>query len=195
MAVIDSYSEVNYTGDFKLSGSGSLEISQSFTGNGQPIGSVQLYAYRQDAAVNGTMQALIYAHSGTFGTSSLKTGTALATSDTFTVTSMPVFPSTSALATITFSGANQIVLTNAVNYVLVFRDITLSGSSSGLQMGVDSTSPTHAGNMITDSAPQATVDLIFYVNSGTGFIPRSTPGNIGKYVTVGNGMSRSESMN
>jgi hypothetical protein len=165
IATIDSYSETNYATTTKIGGSGAVEISQSFTGNGTTLGQVKFYGYM--ITPGGNMQAYIYAHSGTFGTSSVKTGVALATSDLFdasVVTTSSVAPQ---LYTITFSGANKITLANATNYVLVFKDISLAGGSNGLQMGYDSTTPTHAGNWALDSVADSLNDLIFYVQSAT----------------------------
>src|SRR4051794_23390494 len=100
--LIDSYSETNksnisfvYTANY---------LGQSFTGTGLAIGSAQWYM-RKSGSPSGNLVAKIYAHSGTYGTNSLPTGVALATSDVVNSTTLPT---SFTLVTFTFSGANQI---------------------------------------------------------------------------------------
>lgn len=70
---------------------------------------------KTNGSPSGSFQFVIYAHSGTYGTSSVPTGAALATSDTVNVSSL-----TSSYATYTtyFTGANAIALTTGQRYVL-----------------------------------------------------------------------------
>lgn len=76
---------------------------------------------------SGSFQFLIYAHSGTYGTSSVPTGAALATSDTVTVASL-----TASYASYTtyFTGANAISLTAGQRYVLTCNYSTTSFPNS-----------------------------------------------------------------
>lgn len=63
---------------------------------------------------SGSFVFKIYAHSGTYGSTSVPTGTALATSDTVLVSSLTA---TYTQYTINFSGANQIAMTTGQQYV------------------------------------------------------------------------------
>jgi hypothetical protein len=163
--IIDSYSESNYnsTADFSLYNGSFGWRGQSFTGNGSTLGKVTLYA-RKLGTPTGSVSVQIFAHSGTYGTSSIPTGSALATSDSFDPTTLS---SSYALTDITFSGGNQITLTNGTHYVFVATGTTSDGSNN-MQIGGDNTSPTAAGNESTSSdgttfTASSSVDLCFYV--------------------------------
>lgn len=65
---------------------------------------------------SGSFQFEIYAISGTYGSTSIPTGSALATSDTFAVSSLT---GSYATYTINFSGANRIAVTSGQQYALV----------------------------------------------------------------------------
>src|SRR5688572_28958602 len=102
MAVIDSYSEANRDGSTAIHGGGVEGMSQSFTGNGGTLGSVRLQL-NKTGSPTGTAVVKVYAHSGTFGTDSVPTGAALATSDTFDVATLT---GDLELITFMFSGDN-----------------------------------------------------------------------------------------
>lgn len=176
MAVIDSYGVSNFEwnnpqSDIMTSG-GTGTVGQSFTGNGQTLGYVQILIQAvklYEGFVFGSSFVNIYAHSGVYGTSSLPTGVALATSNAVDSTS---FLRNFSLVTFTFSGVNQITLTNATNYVLGLDRPSIT-SPSQIRVGWDSTSPTHGGNAY-DGSPNfaiATSDLIFYVYDTAGGPP------------------------
>jgi len=62
-----------------LSASTNKGVAQSFKGNGEDLKSI-IVTMRRTNSVSGTMVLKLYDHSGTFGTSSVPTGSALATS-------------------------------------------------------------------------------------------------------------------
>jgi hypothetical protein len=66
---------------------------------------------------SGNSYVKVYAHSGTYGTSSVPTGSALATSDPYDVAGLTT---SEQFITFTFSGANQITLSTSTYYVLEF---------------------------------------------------------------------------
>ncbi len=70
---------------------------------------------KTNGSPSGSFQFLIYAHSGIYGTSSVPTGAALATSDTVLVSSLT---SSYATYTVYFTGANAISVTSGTQYVL-----------------------------------------------------------------------------
>lgn len=154
--IIDSYSESNFVTDTTIT------VGQSFTGDGQTLDSAKFYLKREGSP-SGNVVAKIYAHSGTFGTSSLPTGAALATSDNVDVSTIGT--GSYALVDFPFSGANRITLANGTKYVVVWE--TSFTFPNYVHIGYDSTSPTHGGNFSFFSGGvwnvENTRDLLFYV--------------------------------
>lgn len=156
--IIDSYSESNQSGTRNLS-TISIKAGQSITGNGSAVGSIQYYMKRVDVSSANAVVS-IYAHSGTFGTSSIGTGSALATSD---AVNMSVLTTSLQLITFSFTGGNQITLDNGTNYVAVVE----YNNSNRIALGTDTTSPTHAGNFVNYQSSTwiatSSEDTCFYV--------------------------------
>lgn len=153
----------------------SSKTGQSFTGNGGILNSAQ-FEIRKYMAPTGSVYARIYAHSGVYGTSSIPTGSALATSDAFDISTLTT---TFQLISFNFSGANKINLANGTNYVIAV-EYPASGSY-GMTFGNDNT-PTHAGNFVTNSGSwvaDITRDMIFYVyTDATQNLAWTSPNNI-----------------
>jgi hypothetical protein len=101
--VVDSYTEANYhgTGDMAMRNGSAIGCAQSFDAgtSNQTITSCKFYLYKTGLP-NGNAYAKLYSHSGVFGTSSIPSGSALATSDAYDVTALGGAP---ALITFTFS--------------------------------------------------------------------------------------------
>lgn len=167
MAVIDSYSETNRNTDEDLMGTFQSGYGQSITGNGSTIGSAQFYL-RKSTSPTGNAVAKIYAISGIHGTNAVPSGSALATSDNVDVSTIPTASNT--LITFTFSGVNQITLTNTTNYIITI-EYTGGNGSNFIDVGVDASSPTHAGNASffdTSWHSTSSYDICFYVNDTAG---------------------------
>lgn len=149
---------------------GAYAVGQSFTGNGLILDYATLYCH-QDSSPDGTITAKIYAHTGTFGSSSNKTGAALATSDTFNCSSLS---GSFADQQFTFSGANRITLVNTTKYVVLFET---SGMSTGLIYHRSSFSNPHAGNLVYDYGADGSQDLTFAVYGSplAGQVPYTRP--------------------
>lgn len=143
---------------------------QSFTGDGNEIGSVSFY-FTDIGTPVGDVFVEIYAHTGTFGTSGRpgNSSSALATSravdgSTLTVTSYP---------RTTFVFDTPYTTVNGTKYVAVLRGPSTSGS---LRMLVDTSSSTHPGNacQTTDSGTtwtfSSTWDYKFEINQPGGTI-------------------------
>lgn len=189
MAVVDFYSESNQNTQSLLSSDVSITdqaISQSFTGDGSNLASVELYLDKSGSPT-GNAVVKIFAHSGTFGTSSLPTGSALATSDTFDVATLTT---SFQLVEFTFSGVEQIALGSGTRYCVVLE---YSGGdfTNRVNMGADNTSSTHAGNYgrLRNSVWTAfsTIDNVFYVNGTEGVPPQRIghiPANINGGVNI-----------
>lgn len=164
-SVIDSYAQSNLDNAFSV-GNATVIRAQSFTGNGSAIGSASFLLSIGIGVPVGIVNAVIYAHSGTYGVNSVGTGAVLATSDNFNVSTLT---SSYQFITFIFSGVNQIVLTNGTNFVVGVQDATFDGTGNFEAVGIDSTSPTHSGNGMsfdgTTWSASSTYDLIFTVAS------------------------------
>lgn len=163
-AIQDSYSESNQDVSHPMF-TGSLvdAVGQSFTGTGGTLGKTKFYL-KKTGTPTGNAVSKIYAHSGIFGTNSIPTGAALATSDNLDVSTLTT---SYVLKTLTFSGGNQIVLTNGTNYVVTIEYQGGDGSNH-TDSGSDVISPTHAGNESTLDGSTWSVqsnDTIFYVQN------------------------------
>lgn len=167
IVTLDSYSESNYSGNINPLYSGStIYVGQSFTNDNEIVLKSCKFYIRKNGSPTGNVTAQIYAHTGTYGTSSKPTGSVLATSDAVDVSGLTA---SLALTTFTFSGAEKITLDASTYYVVV---INYSGgdSSNSLFVGYDATSPTHDGNISnsTDGSSwnSSSSDLCFYIYGG-----------------------------
>lgn len=136
---IDGYDYSNRDTQFIL-GTGNRRIGQSFTGNGSVIANATFLLKIASGSPAGNITVSIYAHSGTFGTSSVGTGSALATSDPV---SASVLTSSFTPLAFSFSGGNQITLTSGTRYVAA---VEYYDGTTSLNVGVDQTSSSHSGN-------------------------------------------------
>jgi hypothetical protein len=177
--IIDSYSESNADGTIPVDYSGGMghykAIGQSFTGDGGTLNISKFYL-KKVGSPTGSAYAQIYAHSGTFGSTGLPTGSLLATSDSFDVSTLTT---SSQLITFTFSGGNKITLVNGTHYFTVF---TFSGVSSADYPAIsfDGSSSTHSGNAARLSSiwNYDSGDICFYVYSDApGTVAWSNPDN------------------
>jgi hypothetical protein len=164
----DSYSESNQSSTISFSGGlTNKALAQSFTAShGGALTSCKFYL-RKSGSPTGNITAKLYAHSGSYGTSSLPSGAALAASATVDISTLTT---SLALVTFTFSGVNQYTLVNGTRYCI---SVEYSGgdASNFLTGGIDSTSSTHGGNQASQNtgtsawSANATFDLAFYVYS------------------------------
>lgn len=171
IVVVDSY-DVTDSGDYGSIDDTTNSFAQSFTSTNQTILDSAKFYLAKHSSPTGSAYAKIYAHSGTYGTNSVPTGSVLATSDAFDVSTL----STSMqLITFNFTGANRITL-NASTYYEVVIYYNLGDSTNYLKVFRKSDG-LHSGNFsyydsIWETDP--TIDLNFYVygdNSGGGATP------------------------
>jgi len=170
MAVVDTYSSSNYDNDAFLFTGAEVKYGQSFSGTGNFTLTSCSFYLRKEGTPPGNMQAEVYAHTGTFGGGGTGTGSVLATSVTQVADS--VLTTSYANIIFTFSGANQITLTNGTRYVV---NTAYAGGdvSNRLWIGRDASSPTHQGNQasyVASWAGNAGIDIIFTVN-GDAIVP------------------------
>jgi hypothetical protein len=161
----DTYALSNRSSASLLSSASRHYVGQSFTGDGKRIGLARFGIAYDTVQTSGPAYAKIYAHTGVFGTSSLPTGEALATSEPFETS---VLTTTYALHDFSFTGDNQIELESGTNY---FLSIEFQATGT-LGVGSDNSAPTHGGNGAFDSASGgawtaiSTRDYIFDVVTG-----------------------------
>lgn len=167
--LIDYYGTANqndYYGPWTLAMSSGCCRGQSFTNLAAPykITSVILYL-RRGGSPSGTAYVKLYAHDGTYGSSSVPTGSALASSVGFNVSTLTTSYKNYTFA---FNATNQYAMAANIHYTIVFGFIT-SGTEDGNnypRLGIDSSSPTHGGNSFSwnggNWAAEA-YDVIFYV--------------------------------
>ncbi len=90
MAIVDSYSESNHSNVYASLYNGFFtKFGQSFTGDGKILDSCKFYL-KKVGSPTGMAVATIYAHTGTFGNGGKPTGSPLATSDNFDVSTLTV---------------------------------------------------------------------------------------------------------
>jgi len=163
-----SYSESNKSSGTGIRGDGvQTQVAQSFLVGSEVVRlvSADFYLARDDNPP-GNAYAHLYAHTGSFGTTSKPTGSPLATSDPVVAASMSDFP-TYGLVRFEFSGAQRVSLQAGTHYCIAVEYSAGSGSNI-IYVGRDSTSPTHAGNDSRYFDAQWDVepnDLCFYVRA------------------------------
>lgn len=175
--LIDSYSETNADSGFNLDSdyTDGSPAGQSITNLATPmaITSSKFYFRKGAGSPTGNLVAKLYAHSGVFGTSSVPTGSALATSDPIAAAGIS---GSLSLVEFIFSGANQYVMSASTHYVIVLDGSAVGDASNYMIYGVDSSSPTASGNFsfgITSTtwSFSSTIDMPFYVY---GLVPTTT---------------------
>jgi hypothetical protein len=166
--LLDSYSETNQDSYTYLSGNAApnpdkVGQSKSFTGKSGKLHSCKWYM-KKVLSPTGNMTAKLYAHTGTYGTSSKPTGSALATSGNFDVSTLT---GSYALVTLTFTGDQQYTMANGTYYCIAL-EFSGGDTNNYLDIGVDTSSPTHGGNQATTAdgstwTESAGADFPFYV--------------------------------
>jgi len=167
--IIDSYSEANQSLDYSLYGSipsGYITMAQSLTGDSSKITSSKIYL-KKVGNPTGDAWVRIYAHAGVYGTSSFPTGLHLAVSGFLDVSTLTT---SYQLISFVFSGANQVVLSNGIHYVISIEYIG-GDIDNKVVVGIDDTSPSHSGNAsyVVDGwwNYNAALDACFYIYGET----------------------------
>ena len=189
--VIDSYSETNFN---YLDEVGLYDISargMGFTGNGQTLQACKFYLNKVNSPT-GNIQAELYAHIGTFSTSGIPTGSALATSSVIDCTTLVSNPS---IALVYFVFPTLYTLIAGTHYVLVIHKVSGFDNSSNW-VGVGANHISHSGNVGNESEyhsswiADGTWALCFYaLNAQYGTassaltIPAQTINLLGNYTT------------
>lgn len=174
MATIDSYSETNRNDLIpirKVHPSSTTDLSaagHSFItpndGQRYKITSVKFHLAKV-VEPTGSLTFKLYDHSGTYGTSSVPTGAALATSDALDVSTLTT---SFVLYELAFTGAQQYTMEINTNYCIVaVLDSGVVNTTNYITVGIDTSSPTHGGNFIKFASSawgyNDAYDTIFYV--------------------------------
>jgi hypothetical protein len=164
-ATTDSYPISNRNGNAVM-GTTTAGFSQSFTGDGNPL-SIATFNLWKAGSPTGIARAKLYAHSGTFGTSSVPTGNPLAVSETVDISTL-----TASWQLVDFTFLNSYALENGTKYCITVESADPFGTDN-LLVAHDTSSPTHSGNgawfSITTQLWTAlsSTDYIFYVKTHT----------------------------
>lgn len=141
---IAEYDASNEDGTYSLYTGADLKLGESFAVTTSRVLSTAKFRLSKEGSPTGTICAKIYAHSGTYGSSSVPTGSALATSADVDVATLTT---SSAWIDFAFSGANAITLSASTNYCIALEfTSTSSNSSNYVKVGLDATSPSYGGN-------------------------------------------------
>lgn len=161
---VDKYVESNQNTSLSISDASIVGRGQSFTGNGDYLTKATFYL-NKFGSPTGFARAHVYAHSGTFGTSSIATGNPLASSDFLDVSTLT---GSLVLTDFLFDGTVQMI--NTTKYVITI-EYNQGGASNFIRAGADNSSPTHGGNQTQLIPPTwsatSVLDLIFYIEGIT----------------------------
>lgn len=171
ITLLDSYSESNqdsnyFLGQDFIGPNKVISAAQSFTCPSTiPLYSAKFYL-KKTGLPTGNAVAKLYNITGTSGVNATPTGAAIATSDNLDVSTLT---GSKALVQLLFTGANAIALSASTNYAIAF-EYSNGDASNYVEVGTDTSSPTHAGNnsffYTIAWADDASTDTIFYVYGG-----------------------------
>ena len=151
-------------------------VAQSWqSGSAADLTNVTLYL-RKTGSPTGNAYVKLYAHSGTYGTSSIPTGTALATSKAINVADL----TTGYVATKIEFDDSEFYTLGASTYYTIAIEYSGGDSSNRLEVAYNSTT-VHGGNKATLTGAvwtaQSGHDLYFYVRTGGDVTIGSTASN------------------
>ena len=154
--------------DFAV-GNGTIDgQAQSFANGSTKLNVVRVFAnLKKNNSPTGNIVAKIYAHSGSYGSSSVPTGAALATSESVDVSTL-----TGGYAPIEFIFSTGVVLAASTNYVVAF-EYSGGDASNYVQLEGLASSGTHGGNrsdLISSSWSATAGDDLNFSVIGSGFV-------------------------
>jgi hypothetical protein len=160
-------SAINIQAVHPSSGANDSSAGQSFTGNGQVLKQAFFLLAKYGSPV-GNLKAVLYTHTGTFGTDGKPTGAAIETSSAVAMASLPTYSTNYAWTLFTFAGTT--ILTAGTNYcIVVYADsATTLSTSHYVKVAYGDTAPVILGNgCYFDSSSWKNVanDMLFVVTS------------------------------
>lgn len=158
--LVDSYA----ISDGNINMDGERGVGQSFPGNGGVL-SYASFELSKLGTPTGDVTAVLYAHSGTYGTSSVPTGAALATSAAIDASTLTATPTD-----YLFDFSEQpYTLASGTNYVIALLHAS-GDATDNVRPRRDDTTTSHGGNYSeyngTTWSVDATRDLVFAVYTG-----------------------------
>lgn len=167
MALVASYSESNRDGNSNIANADLTwkGVAQTFKPSSSVnLTSVKFYLACSALTPSGNVFAELYAHSGSYGSTGVGTGSALATSDAFDSSTLT---ESFVLKELTFSGGNQYAMVQDTPYVILIKYTSGGDATHYVAVGTDSTTLGHAGNNVLwyDGSWEAhsNIDTCFYV--------------------------------
>jgi hypothetical protein len=171
-SLIDSHGVENVTGAVSLNNSAFTKLAHSILVSGDSVIYKVSFYLKRSGTIAGNVVSKIYATSGIFGTSSIPTGTALATSDNVVISSID--NSAYVLVDFYFTGVNVITLSRGSNYcVSIEPDAITAPSFIGVDLDQGTSVPNHNGNLSLYLGgvwySDADSDTIFYLYAYTSY--------------------------
>ena len=162
LALLSSYPESNYE---TYSNTQGYSRGQTFTSpaTAYNLKRCTFWIRRSSNTITGTpyLRAKLYAHSGTFGSSGVPTGSALATSSNVLQSGL----SSEELGWVEFAFSTPYTLSSSTNYCIAVE--VDSDDTGGLYVGYDNDSPMHSGNYFDNTGGgwsySTSRDIIFRV--------------------------------
>lgn len=147
LVIVDSYSEIKTTTDSTNIHSANItRIGETFSNvNASILDSCKFYLSKLGSPT-GTATAKLYAITGSYGVNATPTGSALATSDTFDISTLT---SGRQLITFNFTNANRVTLSAATHYAILLDANSVTGDGVNfVQMGDDGTTASQSGELV-----------------------------------------------
>jgi hypothetical protein len=173
--ILDSYSEANYTATSTTSYTSITPEgrSQSFTADySYNVTKARFYLRRDAGDTTQIVRAYLYAHSGTYGSSSVP-GSLLATSDAVNLSDIGT-----SVSWIEFTFSTPYLVTQGTNYVIAVM-CTQGTEELALRIGYDGTTLAHDGNYASNSSgswsASTSREVIFEVLGDLASITVTTP--------------------
>lgn len=159
----DTYSETNWDTDLDIFTGARSALGQSFTASFNGDMTTAVWYLEKVGVITGNAVAKLYAHTGVYGTSSVPTGVALATSDNFDVSTLTVFSTL-----IPFHFSTPFTLVSGTHYVVTI-EYTGGDASNYLEVGSNQFGSSHSGNVSSFNGAWSPTpggwDAIFYAET------------------------------
>ena len=166
--LIDAYSVDNGAFSTSFHSTGDHGWAQSFNVTATGVLTKVTFYLIRTGSPTGNATASLYNFSGSFGSSAVPSGAALATSDNIDVSTIPT---SLTLVSFYFSGANQLLLTSGEQYMISIEyGIGVGDASNKIGARLDNSSPTHPGSSsqktVNNTWSTSSHDMIFYIYVG-----------------------------
>lgn len=184
-------SNTTFNSNVQLFSGGNVSVAQSFPGNNQKLSSVT-YRINRFGNPTGLLRANLYAHSGTFGTSSVPTGAALASSYTANVATLGTTQEEINFM-FNYTTGTDFTISSGTNYVVSLEFISTSSSSTNSVNVAVNTSNVAVGNFSGNTGTAWTafsaIDMFYRVFSDGNMLLTNSDTAWPVYASRGGGIS------